>query len=583
MIRIKDHKQQQLFDPWAHLSPKRRKMLDDDWPGLFRQHLLDQLPVQQIARSFCQDNGRPSKELHTVLGALLLQQTMDLSDRAAIEQLCFNIQWHYALNIPEESDEAKYISEKTLYTMRQLIIEHRLDQEFFENIADKLAAVFGVDTRNQRIDSVHIQSNMRKLGRIRIFSQTTTKFLVNLKRHHRGLFDKLDQTIVERYLGKKSQAAFAMVKPSASDKTLAIVSADLFDLIEQFKGQPALCSMHSYKLMQRVLSEQCNIEDDTDGKKLTVKKPSQIPSDSLQNPSDPDASYSGHKGQGYQVQVMETYCPSEDKPQKQQSLNLITHVAVQTACESDAGALVPAIDETQKRQLAPEQLLADTLYGSDSNHQAAAAADVQLVAPVHKGNSSNTNLLTGFSFNANGYVTQCPAGHSPERVRYKKKTERYSAAFTKTVCQKCPGFGQCQLKEGKNHFFRHYSDKQCRLAVRRAAELQESFMECYRYRAGVEATMSELDRRTGVKNLRVRGKPAVRFAAVMKATGLNILRAGAVRKARRKAAGAGLGLSTLIWVTYTAIKERVLRPLGNLGTFFLTFSHLAECEMDMAA
>ena len=35
MIHIKDHKQQQLFDPWAHLSPKRRKMLDDHWPGLF--------------------------------------------------------------------------------------------------------------------------------------------------------------------------------------------------------------------------------------------------------------------------------------------------------------------------------------------------------------------------------------------------------------------------------------------------------------------------------------------------------------------------------------------------------------------
>ena len=75
--------------------------------------------------------GRPSKELHTVLGVLLLQQTMDLSDKAAIEQLCFNIQWHNALNIPEESDDAKYISEKTLYSMRQLIIEQHLDETIF--------------------------------------------------------------------------------------------------------------------------------------------------------------------------------------------------------------------------------------------------------------------------------------------------------------------------------------------------------------------------------------------------------------------------------------------------------------------
>ena len=44
MIRIKDHKQRQLSDPWGHLSPKRRRMLDVDWPGLLREHLLEQLP-----------------------------------------------------------------------------------------------------------------------------------------------------------------------------------------------------------------------------------------------------------------------------------------------------------------------------------------------------------------------------------------------------------------------------------------------------------------------------------------------------------------------------------------------------------
>jgi hypothetical protein len=40
--------------------------------------------------------------------------------------------------------------------------------------------------------------------------------------------------------------------------------------------------------------------------------------------------------------------------------------------------------------------------------------------------------------------------------------------------------------------------------------------------------MSAYDRRTGVKQLRVRGLKAVRCAAVLKAAGLNILRAAAV-------------------------------------------------------
>mgnify|MGYP001556063219 CR=1 FL=1 len=172
---------------------------------------------------------------------------------------------------------------------------------------------------------------MRKLGRIGIFSRTILKFLVNLKRHHRTLFNAIDETIITRYWGKKAMAAFAMVKPSQSEKTLKTVSTDLFDLIERFKDQPKVCAMHSFKLMRRVLAEQCNLSSGTNGSRVSVKKPAEIPSDSLQNPSDPDATYSGHKGQGYQVQVMETFSRCEDKQEKEEQLNLITHVNVQTA------------------------------------------------------------------------------------------------------------------------------------------------------------------------------------------------------------------------------------------------------------
>ena len=68
---------------------------------------------------------------------------------------------------------------------------------------------------------------------------------------------------------------------------------------------------------------------------------------------------------------------------------------------------------------------------------------------------------------------------------------------------------------------------------RRQYEDTPAFAERYRFRAGVEATMSEFDRRTGVKHLRVRGMKAVRFAAVMKALGVNILRASRYKKGKR--------------------------------------------------
>jgi hypothetical protein len=581
MIRIKDHKQQHLFDPWGFLSPKRRQILEQGWPGLFREHFLEELPVEQMASFFSSGSGRPTKELHTVLGVLLLQQTLDLSDQATIEQLCFNTQWHYALNIPEESDEAKYISEKTLYSSRQKLIEKGLDQIVLEQTGQKLAAVFGVDPEKQRLDSVQIRSNMRKLGRIRIFSQTILKFLVNLKRHHRDLFDGIDPEVTARYWGKKAQSAFSLVKPSESGKTLKTVSADLFGLIERFKDQPAVCAMHSYKLMQRVLSDQCEIKtDDTGEPKVEVKKPAEIPSNSLQNPSDPDATYSGHKGQGYQVQIMETFSCSEDPAEREQTLNLITHVAVQPACESDAHALIPAIADTQVRGLGPDELLADTLYGSDENHRVAAAAGVELVAPTSRGGEKKP--LSEFQFDAVGNVTACPAGHAPTCCE-PKKNAKYGAVFELERCQDCPRLSECPVKLGKNGAYLNYSAKQARLAQRRAREQTETFLDTYRWRAGVEATMSELDRLTGIKKLRVRGFGAVRFCAIMKAAGLNLLRAARVRRARAKALAAQNGCFGVILSAYRVFKERVQAGVANFGLIYPNQPPAASADLKLAA
>ena len=77
--------------------------------------------------------------------------------------------------------------------------------------------------------------------------------------------------------------------------------------------------------------------------------------------------------------------------------------------------------------------------------------------------------------------------------------------------------------------------------------------------------MSELDRLTGIKKLRVRGVGAVRFCAIMKAAGLNLLRAARVRRARAKAFAAKNRLLGSIFRAYTVCKERVQAGVANFG------------------
>lgn len=582
MFHIKDRKTGQLFDQWRYLGPKRRKLLGESWAGLFREKLLPELPVERMMPFFSSSMGRPSKELYAMLGAILFQQNFDLTDEETVSQMAFNLQWHYALDIPEESDAIKYLSAKTLWSMRNIVTDNDLDTLMFEQITDTLAKVFKVDTTKQRIDSVHIKSNMRRLGRIGILVRCLHKFLVNLKRQYQELFEILPQELVEKYLSEKAVACFSLVKPSETERTLGSVSQDLFQVVQRFTDNRDVQAMYTYSLLVRVLRDQCRVKETADGQliEIEVKPPKEIPSDSLQNPSDPDAGYSGHKGQGYQVQIMETYspeAPEEDSPPK---LELITHVQVEPAHQSDAHALIPALEATAERNLAPKEVLADSLYGSDENCEAAKKMGVEVVSPVMGTPTEKVLLLSEFEFAGSGKVLECPQGHAP--VKVKCRGDRYTASFELGGCENCPRRSACPAVPGKRHFYLRYDRKAVRLARRRAREGTSEFRDRYRFRAGIEGTISAYQARTGVKQLRVRGFEAVRFCATLKATGVNIFRASAVRRALLQAAEAltdeipGLGHAILFFKelcdTIRGQLQRFVAPIATCKFFEPVFA-----------
>jgi IS5 family transposase len=524
MIYTKDHKTLNMFDPLDHLGPKRRKLLEQSWSFLFRREILSNLPVDQILPYYASDNGAPTKELYSMLGLMLLQQSFDLTDKEAIKQFAFNFEWHYALGIKDESDKSTYVSEKTLWNTRHLLTENDLYQSLFDIPTRQLADLCGVDPSRQRLDSVHIFSNMRHLGRIGLFVRTIKKFLQYLKRHHPGTsgFGRLEKSLRDRYLSKEESSVFSMVKPSETPKTLQNLAEDLFSIIRCYRDDPKVTSMKYYKLMLRLLEEQCIVgNEQDDGEKITIKPNREVPSDSLQNPSDPDATYDGHKGKGYQVQVAETYRTGDEAP----ALSLITHINVEPAHHHDSEALVPAIERTKKMGFAPKQMLADAAYGSDENHQQAAGHQVELIAPVPGKEPKIPIGLTEFKFSDKGKMIACPLGHAPIKLRNNKKS--CSVFFDRNICSACTQFDQCPVKEGTRGCCIRFNQKQLRTAKRRALETTPEFKNLYRYRSGIEATFSEFDRKTGVKHLRFRGLKKVTFCATLKAAGINLFRANA--------------------------------------------------------
>ena len=95
-------------------------------------------------------------------------------------------------------------------------------------------------------------------------------------------------------------------------------------MVDQFESHPEVSVLPAYHLRARLFREQCEVQVDGGAPLAVPCDPQDIASDSLQAPSDPDATYSKHKGKGYQVPLGETCHP--DNP-----VELITHVAVEGA------------------------------------------------------------------------------------------------------------------------------------------------------------------------------------------------------------------------------------------------------------
>jgi len=501
-----------------HFHQRKIDLLKTSWAGVFREHVLPQLPVKEIAKNFDKTMGRPTKELTALCGACVLQQFFDLTDKETRDQLAFNQQWHYALDVLDEEDQI--ISLKTLWTCRQLLLNDKLAKKIFDSVTDKLADAYGIDPKLQRLDSVHIHSNMARLGRIRILSRTCTIFLKNLTRHHNDLYQTVSETIKSRYSkNDEDPDYFGNTRPSDSQKRLEDMAPDLYELIEQFKDNDTVQSMTSYKLLNRVFQEHCCVDHD----RVTVKPAKEVSAASLQNPSDVDASYDGHKGQGYQVQIMETYSnqkPEDDLPQ--QSLQLITYVAVEPAHCHDSNAVAPALEDVEQRKLLPEELNADTSYGSQENINKAKEHQVQLVAPV-PGKKPEHNLASFSLDETTSEVKSCPQNHTPKTSKHNKKGS-ISCVWDKEICQQCRFLSECRVVKSNKGYLLRYTHKEVEAAIRRQYEQSDEFRDKYRYRSGIEASISRFIHMTGARRLRYRGLKRVDYAARLKALGINIFR-----------------------------------------------------------
>ena len=465
-----DPRQRQLFDyTESQLSDVALKRLKSSYHAVYRYVILELMPVTEIGTMFHPSQGRHTKELYSMAGLILLKEFHNWTEAEAVDAYLFDTRIQYALNLGSDNLS---LCEKTLQRYQKAIREEKLARKIFDDITNKLIKELDLNIETQRLDSTHVFSDMATFGRTKLMASTLTRFLTQLKKHHGKDFAKVSESLLALYQ-RKIDKLFAEFKKD-QQKRLWLrqqVAEDLHELIQLFAGHAEIENMKTFKDMLRVFEEQCEVtdaisvddNDDDDSSQVNIKK--SPGSDVMQNPSDSDATYDPYKGQGYQVQLSETCSEDND-------VQLITAAIPQTASASDSDAVDLILEDLENSETLPNTLIADTLYGSDENHQTCAKKNIVLHSPV--------------------------SGKAP-----KKEVEKTT-------------------------------DAQVRLAQRRQDQQTKEWAKIYNSRAGIEGSIGALKQKTGMVRLRYRGASAVFTSMLLKVAGWNIARAHASAKIRQK-------------------------------------------------
>jgi len=567
MQRIVDPRQIPLFDPYKLVfTADNRKWLEENWPGVFRHVILELMPVDTLRQHFHPTLGRPTHELYSMAGLVLLMEFRNWTKEEAVTAYCFHGEVQSALNLEPVGHD---LSVRTLERFLGYFEQDGLSQQVMHAVATRLVEVLDLKIDQQRLDSTHVFSDMAQLGRTRLMGVALKRFLTQVKRHDPAAYASLPEVLRQRYAPSEHQLFGDVAKDKESRRLLRQqVAEDLHEVLRLFADQPTHTGRSSYQALERIFHEQCEVQEE----KVTVKE--KTGSTVMQNPSDPDATYDGHKGPGYQVQIAETCHPENE-------VQLITCALPQTAAELDNAAVAPVLEDLKASQLLPEELLVDTQYPDDENVRLAESYGVELVGPVPGAEPvQRPDDLTIDDFvidEQTEQVTCCPDGHAPVRSVHHPASGRTHTTMPASACGRCAFRHQCPVQERQDGYHLEHTAKQRRTAARRREQETDVFRERYRRRGGIESTNGGLKRRTGLGRLRVRGRPRVFQAIYLKVTGWNILRAAACAKmqefVRAKAQTAVLPDSAGLRTVSDACREAFQCPPTVISAFCRPFSH----------
>lgn len=265
----------------------------------------------QIEAAYSTGSGRAAIEPVVLLGVCLLQYLEGVPDRQAIDMLRYHAGWNFALN-RQLGDPLFHPT--TLTRFRDRLEEHGLAAVGFRAILDGLVESGLVKRRTpQRMDSTHVLGLVSRMSRVECVRESLRLALQEIE----SAVPAEERpaawaTWWERYV--ESQLDYRSSHDVLVNKLLE-AGTDAQKLVAWARGHEPLMKGEQVRQLAEVFGQQFVLEAD---QTVRTRGKGELDSDRIQNPHDPDATYSTKgTGQnqvthvGYKAQVAESV---EERP-----------------------------------------------------------------------------------------------------------------------------------------------------------------------------------------------------------------------------------------------------------------------------
>ena len=482
---------------------------EDVFPAIDEEHYSDKA-------------SRPNTPVNIIIGALIIKELYDLSDDEVVDNLILDPRYQYALHTT--SFEEQPLSDKSLTRFRQRCYDYEqttgkdLLHDCVKDLAEKTAKLMNIDGRIRRMDSLMVESNIRKLRRMELLYRYIAKLVIYL--HNNGMDDRIFP--MEHYYDPNDFNQFIYHSRSTeSDERIGILLKDANTLMSRCSD---LEDVTEYQLLIRCISEQTVVEDGN--RRLRTKDDGFEGSGMMQSPADPDATYrdkAGKSHRGYTANLEESVGKNG---------SVVTDYQFEKNNVSDSAMLKDHLEQMDDQE-ETVTIIADGAYNGTDNEKLAASKNVDLITTDLTGRDVDV-VMGAFSFSDDGTkVPSCPAGNAPKSCTYVNQTETCLVSFHREQCVNCPYQQHCHPKIYKRVAKVRTSKKMHDRARAQAIRNTEEFKLYSRLRNGMETIPSILRNHYTVDRMPVRGRQRCKFFFGCKLAALNF------RKLRRYRMGLG--------------------------------------------